>query len=153
MKRLLELVVIVVLLCVVVSCNHQKWQEVRTGLNTSLDQLPKLPGFETVTTLRGESSMKGCYYAETRVVLGTSLPEKEALDVYVDELESLGWIANERQYERERVLKRGTQERIRVTTYLGLSVETDENYIKAKDAYPTIISVSLTFYVPQRDGC
>jgi hypothetical protein len=147
-------VCIVLVLCLTASCSIQKRQEVKEGLNTSVNQLPKSNEFETVTVLSGESSSKeSCYYAEAYILLGTSLPADAALTAYVAELQALGWRESLRKIQNDRVLTRGTQERIAVTTNPRWYIEDDEYYLKAKDTYRTIIFVSLWFYVPQRDGC
>jgi hypothetical protein len=137
-----------------ISCNYQEWREVRKGLDTSIDQLPKSQDFETVTILRGESSMEGCYYAVAKVILGSFMPTEEALDMYTAELQSLGWSIERNDYKNVISLTRNTQERIVIETgYPSLSVEKNEDYIRARDIYPTIIFARLVFYVPQRDGC
>jgi hypothetical protein len=143
---------ILAILVLAASCSYEQWQDVRNGLAESLDQLPYLQNFEEITAVHGESRMESCYYAETVIVFGTAMSEAEALATYADALHSLGWL-DRRHDERSRVLIRGAHERIRVTGYQSLSVEMNEEYQQAKDDFPTIISVSLTFYVPQREGC
>ncbi len=155
MKRLIGLAALVILLYFLTSCEHKRKQrEVRAGLDNSVGQLPDSASFETITISYGQSSMKTCHYAEAVVMLGTALAEEEALDTYVDELRSLGWALKRIDYKDVRVLIRDTQERIVIRSYHTTWLdEKDENYIKARDVYPTIIWVRLVFYVPQRDGC
>jgi hypothetical protein len=154
MKRLIGLASLVILLCFLASCDyHQKQREVRTGLDASVNRLPELVGFETITISYGQSSMKTCHYAEAVIMLGTAFPEEDALETYVDELQSSGWMLSARQHEREKVLTRDAQERIVVSGFPSWKDKADEDYIQAKSIYPTVIFVSLWFYVPQRDGC
>jgi hypothetical protein len=152
MKWVLKLAIIAITVWLMSSCNAGQWHEVREGLDASFRELPNLAEFEQVTVLRGENRMKSCFYAEAETVLGTTLAEEEALDAYVDKLKSSGWVETHRN-ERSRVLIRGEQERIRVTGYLSLSAEANNEYIRSKDRFLNFVSVSLTFYVPRRDGC
>jgi hypothetical protein len=154
MQRLLRMAVIVVSLCMVTACNQSKWQEVRKGRDRSVNELPATSQFETVTIWSSDGSSFGpCFYAGARALLGTSLQEQAALDAYIDELQASGWVVDGSQSDLERVLKRGKQERIWVTTHIPWDIEKRESYVDAKNTYPTIVLIDLTFYVPERDGC
>jgi hypothetical protein len=154
MKRLTLSTSIILLLCLVVSCDyHQNRQKARDGRDVSVSQLPELQNFEMVTIVYGQSSMEHCHYAGATIMLGAFLSEEEALETYVSELEALGWAVKPVKYEDERILIRGTQERIVIRGYPYAKDLKDEDYILAKEVYPTIIFVSLWYYVPQRDGC
>ena len=67
----------------------QRMREVKAGRDALVDELPQIEGFETITHLSGESSMKRCYYAETIVVFGTFLPVEEVMNTYTDALQSM----------------------------------------------------------------
>ncbi len=158
MKRLYLVLAISILLCSMSSCTQEKLQEAKDGLNMSVAQLPNLSDFDVVTIMSGESSATAsgetCYYAQAYVVLGTSLPEEKALEVYVDALESLGWIIERSDLERTRVLSRGMYERITVSHGSpGWAVESNEDYKQAKNIYPTVILVVVDFMLPGRERC
>jgi hypothetical protein len=157
-KNLYLFLAIPVVVCLLASCTQQKLREARKGLDGSVAQLPSVSDFDVVTILSGESSITGspktCYYAQAYVVLGTSLSEEKALDVYVDELQSLGWTTERSDLENLRVLGRGMHEQIAVSYGgPGWTIETNEDYIRAKDIYPTIIFVTVDFMLPNRDEC
>jgi hypothetical protein len=154
MKRLPILALLATMLWLNTSCDYFKSREVKAGLNNSLEQLPQLRDFGTITMIKGSSAIKSCHYAEAEVVLGTFLKEEDALEVYVDGLEALGWLERGKQDELHKGMVRGAHERIEIRAgYPNLDVQENKEYVRMKDSYPTIIFVRLVFYLPQRDGC
>ena len=144
-RRLLALSSFVLVSCSVISCDYAEQQKARKGLDRLVDQLPLSSDFEIAARmLDGSSSLETCHYAEILILLGSALSEAEAMDLYVDELQSMGWDVEEHN-SNERVLIRGTQERIRITNYPRWYVETDREYVRVKDACPTIIFVNPWF--------
>lgn len=163
MKRLPRLFVILMLLPLVVSCaqqlsNTSKQQEARAGLDALVAQLPELENFNVTENLYFETSFtaykKTCYYATGYVIIGSSLLEVNALDVYTEKLELLGWTPREKQHEIERVFYAEANGRVVVS-----SGEPDEsikhavNYQQLKENYRSVIFVRLVYMLPSRDEC
>src|SRR5574341_414748 len=108
MKRLAWFFVIPLLLFLMVACVQQinhllKQQEARAGLEELIAELPQIDGFDTIRIVNFDSSFtaygKTCYYAIDYLVIGSTLSEREALDVYTERLKSSGWKSEDRQYE------------------------------------------------------
>jgi len=150
---------LVAILLFTVSCTQQSLQQSKTGLDAAIEQMPRPKDFELVATRSWTTSMTAggqtCYYAEAYAVFGTSLPEKEALVTYVEELKALGWASEDTiQYAREQSLVRGTHEWAGVSYggYGTWSVQ-DSAYAQALNTYPTVVLVRLRYILPARDGC
>jgi hypothetical protein len=156
--RLSAFLSIAVFLCLMVSCAVGEQRKARAGLDASVAQLPELREFDTVEVVHREFSHSGprttCYYARAYAIIGTSLPAEQALDVYVEELQSLGWEFDGRQYKTERGLKRGVYELVVVRSgEPGVDVKDAVDYAQLRAVYPTIIFVRLDFMLPSRDKC
>jgi hypothetical protein len=156
--RLSAFLGITVVLCLTASCTLGEQRKARAGLDASVAQLPKLREFDTIKVIYYESSLSGprttCYYATAYTIIGTSLPELKALDVYVEELKSLGWRPREKQYDTTRILMRGTYELVVVRSgEPGVDVKDAVDYAQLRAVYPTIIFVRLDFMLPNRDKC
>ena len=157
-KHLFRLLSIAVLFCLIVSCTHPEQREANNGLDASVAQLPELRDFDVVKVVYQESSQSAyetiCYYATAHVIIGSPLAESEAMDIYVEKLQSLGWGSGERQYETTRALTHGMHERIVVRTgEPGVDVKDAVDYVQLGKTYPTIIFVRLVFIMPSRDEC
>lgn len=158
MERLSGLLSIAVLLCLLVSCTAEEQRKARAGLDASVAQLPELGDFDTIEVIYYETSLSGprttCYYATAYLIIGTSLPEEKALDVYVEELKSLSWTPREKQYDTTRILMHGTYELVVIRSgEPGVDVKDAVDYAQLRAKYPTIIFVRLDFMLPSRDKC
>lgn len=158
MIRLSRFLSIVVFLCLITSCAVAEQRRARAGLDASVAQLPELREFDTVEVVYRESSLSGpmttCYYATAHVIIGTSLPAEKALDVYVEELQSLGWEFDGKQYNTARALRRGVYELVVVRSgEPGIDVEDAVDYAQLRNIYPAIIFVTLDFMLPSRNKC
>jgi hypothetical protein len=109
---------VAITLCSTASCARTQRREARAGLDAAVTQLSKPAGFDTIKVVyrefRSDEYERKCFYARAYVISGSSLPEVEALDVYVEELEALGWVPREKRYNTTGVLRRGTHERVTV---------------------------------------
>ena len=158
MKHISRFFCIAILLCSTVSCARSQRREARAGLDAAVTQLPKPAGFDTIKVVyrefRSTEYERKCFYARAYVIIGSSLPEVEALDVYVEKLEALGWVPREKQYKTTRVLRRGTHERIVIELgQPGVDIKDAVDYAQLRNTYPTIIFVRVDFMLPSRDEC
>jgi hypothetical protein len=139
------------------ACGVAEKQEVRTGLDASIEQLPESKDFDMISITRYYDSMTvygdTCFYGTAYVLVGTSLSEVEALDAYSDELLKAEWISDGEQYAHEYTLLHGDQEMINVSDYEPYDFSDYEGYLEAKDDYMSFLFIRLVFYVPARDGC
>ncbi len=148
------------LLCGISSCapSRQMLQQARSGLDTTIAQLPGSGEFAIVTILRGESAStdygRTCYYAQAYIAVGTFLPGREALAAYVHELSLQGWTVAQDEYEDAKVLVRGEHERLSIELGApGWIVEREESYQRAREVYPTILNIVVTYILPGRENC
>jgi hypothetical protein len=158
MKHISRFFCIAILLCSTVSCARSQRREARAGLDAAVTQLPKPAGFDTIKVVyrefRSTEYERKCFYARAYVIVGSSFSEVEALDVYVKELQSLGWKLEGRQYDIERGMKRGVHERIVVRSGKpGVDIKDAVDYAQLRNTYPTIIFVRVDFMLPSRDEC
>jgi len=95
-----------------------------------------------------------CYYARAFVIVGTLLPETQALDTYTEKTQSLGWTPEGRQYEISRILIRGVNDRIVIGSgEPGVDIKDALDYDKLRETYRSIIFVRLDYMLPSRDEC
>ena len=158
MGRWLRLCGFVVLLCSILSCTSLELRRARTGVDAAVAQLPVLKGFDVIKIENLEDSMSAggetCYYARAIVVVGSHLPEIEAINVYSEALQSTGHNPRDGRYPKSRMFYRGSNERVLVAVsepYVGFKNRVD--WAEWKATYPTIIFVSVVYILPQRDGC
>lgn len=162
MERSLKVLGLLMLSCMAISScvllESEEQRQARAGLKVAVEELPQISGFETVKTIneefRSEEGEGRCYYARAHIIMGTSLPEIEALDAYVKALQSLGWVPSHKQYERARALKRGVHELIVVYSgEPGIETRDAVDYGHLRSIYRAVVFVTLNFEVPARDGC
>ena len=140
------------------SCAPLELRKARAGVDESVAQLPVLKGFDVIETVHLDDSMsvdgETCYYATAYVIIGSSLPEMEALGVYSETLLSTGYYPRQRQYPTSRVFLRGSNEYVVVRVgEPGIDFEDAVDWAQLKATYPTIVFVKLVFILPRRDGC
>lgn len=160
-KDLLQLTCFCFSVCILVSCDnlfpYVAMREARTGLNSLVGQLPDLAGFETTKVeyfdLADSAHGKTCYYARAFVIIGSSLPMEDALDTYVEKIQSLGWAFDGRQYTTARTLVRGKHDLLVVESGKVGSVLNAEEFTILHNRYRSIILIRLEYILPQRDGC
>jgi hypothetical protein len=127
-------------------------------LDAAVAQLPQLAGFDTIKVVyrefRSTEYERKCFYARAYVIIGSSLPEVEALDVYAEQLQLLGWKLEGRQYNTERGMMRGLHEYIGVRSgEPDVDIKDAADYFQLRATYPSIIFVMLDFILPNRDEC
>lgn len=94
-----------------------------------------------------------CVYAEYFRAYGTGNTSEQALDLYAQQLESLGWLEVSRT-EASRLLARGQSETLSLATYpmSGWYVsKLDPN--NRRDEFLTVLHLRLFTALPQREGC
>jgi hypothetical protein len=146
------------LLALAVSCAQPQRREARAGLDAAVAQLPEPAGFDVIKVVyrefRSTEYERKCFYATAYVIIGSSLPELEALDVYAEDLQPLGWAPRDEQYNTTRVLRRGTYERIVIELgEPGVDIRDAVDYVQLRATSPTVIFVRLDFMLPSRDEC
>ena len=129
-------------------------------MDAAIAQLPTLANFTSIKVLVYESydnehgGERICYYAKGYVIAGSSLPDAEALDVYAQQLQSLGWTFDKTQYTVSRLLSRGSNEDIVVYSYEpGPEIKDAVDYAQLKKVYESVIITRVDYTVPSRDGC
>ena len=163
MKLLLWIMLALVVICVLVTGTwvaYRDWRlnQVQDGLETIGAQLPDQGDFHTVTVLSGASPNvdygRTCYYAQAYVAVGSELPEGYALDTYVSELQRQGWQVERDNLGWARTLVRGDNEVIDISIHgPGWIIEREESYQRAREIYPTMLFVAVTFMQPGRNQC
>lgn len=159
MKPLYIALTTIALLVLMLSCTspwreQQLLREAEMGLNAAIAQLPKPSAFDVAAVISETAVVEDYYVARASVVLGTSLSEEEALSLYVDELQALGWRLQERkQYEDTKFLDHPDKHEQIVVEYglIGWLIETREEYIQAKKSYPSIIIVGVDYILTSRE--
>ncbi len=148
------LLTLVVFLTLTSACGYVQQREVRRGLEASMARLPQQSSFEVVGSLYEEFSDRRCYYAGVYLVIGSPLEERAALDLYVRELQSLGWVLFERQFETEKGLTYDEHSWLTVDTGPpGPLLDSVVDYEQLKQTYRSILVVRVVFMVPSRDEC
>ena len=134
-------------------------RKTREGLESiSSQELPELDGFDLVKVVSLDLSSsdygKTCSYARDYLIIGTSLPESDALERYVEALLRLGWTREGDQYPTSNNLIHGKNARI-VVRYgdPGADVRDAADYDQLRDNYQSVIFVRVDYILPERDGC
>lgn len=158
MKKHLVILALVVAVCVPTSCERVRLREARSGLEGTVAGLPKPDDFHQVALIsnRAWDRVFGgeCYYAQSIVVFGSSLSAQAALATYIDALLLQGWAFEQDLYEREKMLSRGTHERLVVSVGPpGALVELNAEYQGMKSAFPTFLVVTVDFVLPNNRLC
>ena len=151
-------VMVSMLSCFVISCTPLRLQQVREGLSRTVSELPQSDDFTIVTVLSGEfyDTFGGttCYYAGASIAVGSRLPASTAWDIYIDELQSQGWVLEQDDMQRTKVLVRGRNERMSVRSDPpGWEMELEESYQRAQTAYPTFVYLIVKYFLPSREDC
>lgn len=134
-------------------------RKARQGLESLVAQdLPNLDQFELVKTVSLDFSMTAygmtCYYARDYLIMGTSLPESEALEHYVEGLLPLSWTKEGEQYLTSKILIHGQNARIVVSHgEPGVDVDDAVDFERLSDIYQSILFVRVDYMLPARDGC
>lgn len=166
MRNLFRVASTVWLLWLVASCNNrvediQKEQQAVAGAQQTSDSLPKSKEFEKITMVRVKMSPvydteigQPCYYGRIYTIMGSALSEQEALELYTQELEGTGWLAEGRQYVTARGFSRGTNAYAAV--YYGdpgVDIEAAADYTSLRRVYKSLIFVRVDYMIPRRQGC
>lgn len=147
------------LLCLFLSCTSPKLHQASAKADATVALLPELAGFDTVKTINHSFSYGAyggtCYYGRVYVIVGTDLPEKQALAEYVESLQSSGWSLAGQQFDTERLLIRGTNERIvlRSDDEPDVDIADALDYDLLRAEYRNLIFITLDHIVPAREGC
>jgi hypothetical protein len=134
------------------------YQKARSGLENLITQLPQSEEFNVIETIRQDFSFtveeKTCYYARANLIIGTSMPETEALDIYEQSLKTLNWVPRGQQYKTSRILYYGNNDKLVVTSgEPGVEVKHAVNYEQLRKTYKGIIFVSIDYMLPNREEC
>ena len=133
-------------------------EEAKVDLELAIDQLPKLEGFETIKINQEAFSHTEygltCYYARASIAIGSSLPASDALEQYVEALQSQGWTPIGKQYQQTKTLVLGSNSLIEV--YLGepgIELKDDIDLEKLKQSYQGILFMRLDYMLPNSTEC
>ncbi len=136
---------------------YRRQQEVKSGLEKLIDQLPEAENFDVVNIVRQEFSSSAygitCYYARAYVIVGTPLSEVEALDSYTEKLHLQGWLPEGKQYETAKVVHRGVHDRVVVSSVKPDLIDNAIDYTQLKGTYRSVIFIGLDYMFPSRDAC
>jgi hypothetical protein len=140
---------------------HQlKSREARNGLDPVVSQVRQFQDFDVVTVKyydvyddeHGQGAV--CYYARAYLLIGTSLSLPEALDVYAQHLQSLGWTLEGRQYETAKGLVRGVNERAVVESgEPGPELQNAADLDQLRKTYRNLIFLNIDYVLPAVTGC
>lgn len=135
-------------------------RRVSRGRDAAIVQLPDLAAFDLILIVREAYTYTAygetCAYGDGWIVLGTHLTAQDALSAYTDALQQSGWVLEKEPSGISRLMIRGSSERLRLRFDTGeppWAVQNHEDYLQAREQYPVILFVHLTFYSPQREGC
>jgi len=173
LKHPIALMVVAPLLCIFAIAAYSLWhlydsqrnlQEVRQGIQATVDSLPELQDFEPIQTKFEKFSVSApkqisdftCYYGRATIMLGTNKPESDAFNEYVNALQEGGWTSDDlHSYPSSMVLQRGDQEQMNIISrepafalrkYMDL-------YSVSKDKYLTIIIIMADYKSPNVAKC
>lgn len=162
-KLLYQLFWSVFLLSLITACSNPinsslNYQRARSGLEKLMTQLPQPEGFNVIKVIQQEFSDTAggttCNYARAHLVIGTSMLETEALDIYEQNLKTLNWISREQQYKTSRALYYGNNGRIVVRSgEPGVDVKDAVDYEQLRKTYQSVIFVRIDYMVPNREMC
>lgn len=127
-------------------------------LSNTVTELPTPVNMEFIgeVPVRAFSSVADsseCVYAEYFRAYGTGNTSEQALKIYAQQLESLGWLELSRT-EASRLLARGQSETLSLATYpmSGWYVsKLDPN--NRRDDFLTVLHFRVFTALPQREGC
>lgn len=165
-KVYLTFIFVLLLLCTSAFVSYRLWndfqvrqrlQQVQLGIRETVASLPQLERLENVQIAFAETTRndsKPCAYGYAFVLFGTTLPMKEATRMYIEALQQSGWELDDYQYETEKLLRRGTHERILLLLREpGPGTKDMVNYDEAKRKYPTILVVLPEYIIPSEKQC
>jgi hypothetical protein len=94
------------------------------------------------------------YYARDNVIISTSFPESEAIVVYSESLQALGWRQTE-QLSRTIILDHYEENTYAAVTYgePGPFLRNSVDYTELTKAFPEVIFVRIDYMVPNRESC
>jgi hypothetical protein len=133
-------------------------RRVSRGRDAAIAQLPDLAAFDLILIVREAYTYTAygdtCAYGDGWIVMGTHLTAQDALNAYAEALQRSGWVLERDSYSTSRLLIRGSSEMISLDTgEPPWAVQNHEDYLQAREQYPVILFLGLTFYSPQREGC
>jgi hypothetical protein len=157
MKKTLIITSIVCLAISMSGCVYTNTRRADMGLQQTLSSLAVSDDFVVAASVgtRGHHRWGGrtCYIAQSIVAVGTNLPEEQAMTTYVELLVEDGWETSH-DYDDFAELTRGENENMQVDTMPpSWMIQSNEDYIMAKDSYATVINVTISYYVPDRCSC
>lgn len=160
MKSLLLIINIAVLIasCSLMSNSDSELRKVSDGLETLLDELPQVDGFDTIKTVQQEFSHTEynltCYYARANVALGAPISAPEALDSYTGALAAQGWVLEKNQHQSTRVLSKGSNALIVINLgEPGVELKNEVDIEKLGQIYKGLIFIRLDYMLPPRAEC
>jgi hypothetical protein len=144
--------------CVLLDKSDDTLEEAKIGLELAVDQLPKLDGFKTIKINQEAFSHTEygltCDYARANIAIGSSLPASDALDQYVEALQSDGWTLKKNQYQQTKSLAQGSNSLIVV--YFGeptIELKDDIDLERLKRSYQSIMFIRLDYMLPNSNEC
>ncbi|MBA3470248.1 MAG: hypothetical protein H0T53_11465 [Herpetosiphonaceae bacterium] len=150
-----------IILCLLLtSCGQEaELQQVRDQLNMTLATIPSSPDFTTIETAYENFSSDPkvskngfCFYARAYRLIGTQIPKEQVLATYAALLQTEGWIVQAQDINSNTFI-RGENEDADVflteTTYMHMLFD----YAAAYQRYPTVFVATITYKLPQRQGC
>jgi len=154
----LRVVLAIAALFITSSCVSLKMEEARAGVEASVAQLPVLSEFDTVKVVYQTFCYSAygltCYYGRAYIIMGSSLPEDEALDMYAGALMLSGWMPSGIQYDTARELERGEHELVVIRSgQPSVDIAGAVDYLQLRSAYESVIFVELDFMLPNRESC
>lgn len=129
------------------------------NLSRDLSELPMLPEFARVTTVRRQyeniqRSGRICFLSRGHIVLGSWLPQSDALEMYYEEVQKLGWQPRKEQYPNSRVLHRAKNELMVIDILQpGVEVRDAINYAELLRKYSSVVFVGIDYNVPANEDC
>lgn len=154
------LIIFTVLACFVLSsCIFDpQLHKAAATLSSTVAGLPTPAGMDFIGEISARAypsviDSSECTYAEYFRAYGTEFTSAEALSLYVQQLEKLGWREVSRT-DTSRFLERGKSETLDVATYpmSGWYVSELDPDNRRVD-YPTVLHLRLFIALPQREGC
>ena len=144
--------------CVLLGQPDDTLEEATVGLELAVDQLPQLEGFETIKVIQEAFSHTEygmtCYYARASIAVGASLPAPEALDQYVEALQSQGWVLTGTQYQQTKSLVLGSNSLIEI--YFGepgIELKDEIDLDELNRTYQSTLFIRLDYMMPNMDDC
>lgn len=131
--------------------------QARSGLEATKAELTVPTDFELITTVSTDFSgvdLGTCYYGRDYLIMGTPLPEIQALDKFENHLRSSEWLPGDRQYSDTRTFYYG-ENALLVATTIGPGDDTRGavDYERLRQEYESILFVRVEFQLPSRSRC